>query len=101
MEQCLLRSLSIPFWSDFNLSEARVYVFDGTTWTDITPSEGLSAEGSFTYTVSAAGTYEFFLATNKVLKQGDTIPQYYQAVIKWFPDETILGAREAKLVANA
>lgn len=92
--------ITVTYKCGIPLSEARVYVFDGTTWTDITPSEGLSAEGSFTYTVSAAGTYEFFLATNKVLKIGDTSPQHYQAVTKWFPDETMLGAKEARLTAQ-
>lgn len=95
------QSVTITYKCGIPLSEARIYVFDGAIWSDITPAEGLSAEGSFTYDVPAAGTYEFFIATNKVLKPGDTSPQYYQAVIKYFPDETIRGAKEAKLVANA
>lgn len=95
------QSVTVTYKCGIPLSEARIYVFDGTTWTDITPAEGLSAEGSFTWDVPSAGTYEFYIATNKVLIEGDTSPQFYQAVTKYFPDETIPGAKEAKLVANA
>lgn len=95
------QTITIYYQCGIPLSEARCYVFNGTIWTDITPAEGLSAEGSFTYTVPAAGTYEFYLATNKVLREGDTSPQFYQAVTKWYPDETIPGAKEAKLTAQS
>ena len=95
------QTITITYKCGVPLSEARIYVFDGTTWTDITPAEGLSEEGSFVWDVPEQGTYEFFIATNKVLKQGDTSPQYYQAVTKYFPDEIISAAKEAKLVANA
>lgn len=89
-------TVTIEYKCGIPLSEARVYLFDGASWSDITPSEGLSESGSFTHELSSAGTYEFYLATNAVLKEGDTSPQAYQAVTKWYPDETNGVAGEAK-----
>jgi len=95
-------TVTITYKCGIPLSEARVYMFDGSTWTDITPAEGLSESGSFDYTFTpeSGKEYTFWIASNAVLKSGDTSPQPYQAVTKWKPDETIPGAKEAKVTAT-
>lgn len=76
---------------------ARIYMYDGTNFVDVTPPEGLSPDPNSTIDVeiTASGTYEFYIADSRVLVEGDTPPKAYQAITKWEPDETNGVAREA------
>jgi len=95
-------AITITYTLGLPASKARIYVFDGSTWTDITPSEGLSEDPNSTlqWTPEAAGTYYFFIADKDVLVEGDSPPQEYQAITKWSPDEVNGVAKEAKCVVS-
>lgn len=90
-------TIEITYTLGFSASSARIYRYDGTNYTDITPSGGLSATPNSTLTdqVSAEGTYEYFIADGDVLVEGDSAPQAYQAITKWAPDITNGVAKEA------
>ena len=98
----LLSTLYLSFTLGLPANKARIYVYDGTTWSDITPAEGLSSEPDSTmeWTPSSAGTYYFFIADKDVLVSGDSPPQEYQAITKWSPDEANGVAKEAKCVVS-
>jgi len=94
--------ITITYTLGLPASKAAIYVYDGSTWNDITPSEGLSEEPNSTmqWTPSSAGTYFFFIADKDVLVSGDSPPQEYQAITKWSPDEANGVAKEAKCVVS-
>jgi len=94
--------ITITYTLGLPANKARIYVYDGSTWTDITPAEGLSSEPNSTleWTPPSAGTYEFYIADGDVLVEGDSAPQPYQAITKWSPDETNGVAKEAKCVVS-
>lgn len=81
---------------------AKIYRFDGTNWKDVTPAEGLSDAPNSTFddTVTASGTYEYYIADSRVLVSGDAAPQPYQAITKWEPDEVNGVAKEAVCTAT-
>ncbi|MEM0054411.1 MAG: hypothetical protein QXW80_05875 [Candidatus Micrarchaeia archaeon] len=95
-------AFNITYTLGLPASKARIYRFDGTTFTDITPAGGLSEapNSTLSHTISSAGTYYFFIANKDVLKAGDTGPQGYQAITKWKPDYTTGMAKEAKIVIS-
>lgn len=83
--------VTITYTLGIPASKAKVYALkNGTTWEDITPTEGLSAgtDQTFEHTFSSAGTYEIYIANADVLVSGDSAPQNYQAITKWKPDIT-------------
>lgn len=95
-------ALTITYTLGLPAAKAKIYVYDGTTWADITPAEGLSEDPDSTleWTPTAAGTYEFYIADGDVLVSGDAAPQPYQAITKWMPDITNGVAKEAKCVVS-
>jgi len=94
------QDVTVSYTCGIPLAEAKLYVFDQTTWTDITPAAGLSASGTVVYSVAATGTYDFYLATSAVLKAGETSPQPYQAIQHWKPDLTNCVAKACRVVAE-
>ena len=94
--------ITITYTLGLPATKAAIYVYDGSSWTDITPSEGLSSDPDSTiqWTPSSAGTYYFFIADKDILVSGDSSPQDYQAITKWMPDETNGVAKEAKCVVS-
>ena len=90
--------LKITYKCGIPLSEARIYTYNATEgWADDTPTEGLqSGENTIEITKTAGETYEVFLATKNVLKEGDSSPQFYQAITKWYPNVETGEAVEAK-----
>jgi len=84
------------------LARAKLFQFDGTDWTDITPVGGLEAGEDKTVEVDAlaAGTYYFFLADGDTLVVGDSTPMAYQAITKWKPNETTGADDEAVTVSS-
>jgi len=95
--------LKITYKCGIPLSEARIYTFNASEgWSDDTPAEGLSSgENTITITKTAGTEYEVFLATKNVLREGDSSPQFYQAITKWYPDTTNGVAVEAKATTPA
>ena len=95
--------LKVTYKCGIPLSEARLYTYNPTEgWSDDTPAEGLaSGENTIEITKSANTEYTVFLATKNVLKEGDTSPQAYQAITKWYPDTTNGVAVEAKATTPA
>lgn len=95
-------SITVTYTLGVPAAVAKIYMYDGSTWKDVTPSEGLSSEpdSTITVTVSAAGTYYFFIADSRVLVPGDTPPKDYQAITKWQPDYSTGTAEEAKCVVS-
>ena len=63
-------------------SDARLYAYNGTAYTDITPTEGLEAgkDKTASVTLDTAGDYTIFIADSATLVEGDTPPQAYQAI---------------------
>jgi len=94
--------VTITYTIGLPVAKARMYRFDGTTWTDITPAEGLSETPDSTLTDKglAAGTYTYWIANKDVLKAGQTSPQNYQAITKWLPDEVNGVAKECKVTVS-
>lgn len=94
--------VTITYTLGLPASKARIYAFDGTTWTDITPATGLrdGENQTFEHTFSTAGTYELYIADKDVLVPGDTAPQEYQAITKYEPDVVNGVAKEAKIVIS-
>jgi len=82
-------SITITYTLGLGAADARIYKYDGTTYTDITPTEGLKAgvDQTMTYTETASGIYTYFIADSRVLVEGDTPPQAYQAITCWKADE--------------
>jgi len=95
-------AFNITYTLGLPAAKARIYKFDGTTWTDITPAGGLSETPNSTLsrTETSAGTYYYFIADKDVLVSGDSSPQEYQAITKWLADETNGVAKEAKIVIS-
>jgi len=91
--------VTITYTLGLPANKAKIYAYDGTNWTDITPAGGLSDQpnSTFDHTFSVAGTYEIYIADGDVLVSGDTAPQPYQAITKWEPDEVNGVAKEAKI----
>jgi len=81
--------ITITYTLGLGAADARIYKFDGTTYTDITPAAGLEAgtDKTMTYTETVSGTYTYFIADSRPLVSGDTPPQEYQAITCWKPDE--------------
>jgi len=71
------------------VDDAAILRYDGTNLVDVTPAAGLEAGANktFTDTVTSSGTYQYFIANKKVLAEGDTAPQQYQAITKWTANE--------------
>jgi len=94
--------ITITYTLGLPASEAGIYVFNGSTWVDITPAGGLSStpNSTITWTPTAAGTYHFFIANRTVLKKGDTGPKSYQAITKYSPDITNGVAKEAVCIVS-
>ena len=92
-------TITVTYTLGFGAADARIYRWDGTTLTDVTPAGGLSpgANQTFDDVVTAQGTYEYYIADSRVLVSGDTAPQDYQAITKWEPDEANGIAKEAKV----
>ena len=78
-------TVTVTYTLGLGAADARIYMFDGTNWTDVTPAGGLSAGENQTIdvTITTSGTYYFFIADSRVLVPGDTAPQPYQAITKW------------------
>jgi len=95
-------AVTITYTLGLPATKAAILAFNGSTWEDITPPEGLSSEpnSTFEHTFSEAGTYELFIADKDVLVEGDTPPQPYQAITKWSPDIVAGVAKEAKIVIS-
>lgn len=95
--------LKITYKCGIPLSEARIYTYNPSEgWSDDTPSEGLSSgENTIEIQKSYDTEYTVFLATKNVLKEGDSSPQAYQAITKWYPDTTNGVAVEAKATTPA
>lgn len=95
--------LKVTYKCGIPLSEARLYTYNPSEgWSDDTPADGLqSGENTIEITKSANTEYTVFLATKNVLKEGDTSPQPYQAITKWYPDTTNGVAVEAKATTPA
>ena len=91
-------TVTVTYTLGLPASKARIYRFDGSTWEDVTPAEGLEAgeDKTFDDTVTTSGTYYYFIAYADVLVEGDSPPQEYQAITKWKPDITTGTAKEAK-----
>ena len=81
-------TITVTYTLGLGAADARIYRYDGTTWVDVTPAGGLSAGANQTFddTVTASGTYTYFIADGRVLVSGDTAPQAYQAISKWSLD---------------
>lgn len=81
-------TVTVTYTLGLGAADARIYRYDGTTWVDVTPASGLSAgvDQTFDDTVTASGTYYYFIADGRVLVSGDTAPQPYQAISKWSLD---------------
>jgi len=81
--------ITITYTLGLGAADAAIYKYDGTTYTDITPAAGLEAgtDKTMTYTETVSGTYTYFIADKRVLVEGDTAPQEYQAITCWKPDE--------------
>jgi len=94
------QTITIYYKCGVPLSEARIYMFDGSSWKDITPMEGLTSQGEITVEIPSSGVYEFYIATSGVLISGHSPPQYYQAITKWYPDYNTGKALEAVLNAK-
>jgi len=94
--------VTITYTLGLPANKARLYRFDGTTWTDITPAAGLSETPNSTVTDTglAAGTYTYWIADKDVLKAGQTSPQPYQAITKWLADEVNGVAKECKVTVS-
>jgi len=82
--------VTITYTVGFDPAHAKVYAFDGTTLTDITPAGGLSStpNSTFQHTFSATGTYTLYIADDRPLVSGDTAPQLYQVVTNCKADKT-------------
>jgi len=93
-------NVTVTYKCGIPLAKAKLYQFNGTTWSDVTPAEGLSESGTVDITGLAAGTYLYYLADVDVLKAGDVSPQAYQAITRWKPDEVNGVAQEAKVVVS-
>ncbi|MHC1611633.1 MAG: hypothetical protein ACXQTW_08615 [Candidatus Methanospirareceae archaeon] len=95
-------AVTITYTLGLPATKAAIYAFDGSTWEDITPPEGLESgeNKTFEHTFDSAGTYEIFIADKDVLVEGDTAPQPYQAITKWSPDVVNGVAKEAKIVIS-
>ncbi len=96
-------AVTITYKCGIPLQYAKVYAYDGTTWTDITPAEGLSESGSFDYTFAAAGTYEIYLVHDGIrsaLMGLVTDPVKDAAVTKWSRDIVNGVAKEAKITIS-
>ena len=95
--------LKVTYKCGIPLSEARLYTYNASEgWSDDTPADGLqSGENTIEITKSADTEYVVFLATKNVLKEGDSSPQAYQAITKWYPDTTNGVAVEAKATTPA
>jgi hypothetical protein len=95
-------SVTITYTLGLAAAVAKLYQYNGTIYTDVTPAEGLSAEPDSTaeITIPAAGTYYFFIADSDILVEGDEAPQDYQAVTKWKADEVNGVAKECKVVVS-
>jgi len=91
--------IEITYTLGLPANKAHIFRFDGTTWVDITPEGGLSSEpnSKITDTIDTSGTYEYWIADADVLKEGDTVPQPYQAITKWSHDVEHGVAKEAKV----
>lgn len=95
-------AFNITYTLGLPASKARLFRYNGTTWTDITPTGGLSETPNsvVSRTETSAGTYYYFIADGDVLVTGDSAPQPYQAITKWMADETNGVAKEAKIVIS-
>lgn len=96
-------AVTITYKCGIPLQHAKVYAFDGTTWTDITPAGGLSESGSFQHTFETAGTYEIWLVHNGIRSAieglvGDPVKD--AAVTKWSRDTVNGVAKEAKITIS-
>jgi len=91
-------TVTVTYTLGLGAADAAIYMFDGSTWQDVTPAEGLSAgeDQTIDVEITTSGTYYFFIADKRVLVPGDTAPQAYQAITKWAPDELNGVAKEAK-----
>jgi len=94
--------ITVTYTLGFAASAAKIYMFDGTNWSDVTPAEGLQAgaDNTINVTVSAAGTYYFYIADSRVIVEGDTPPQAYQAITNVTRDEVNGDIVEAKCVVS-
>lgn len=95
-------TVTVTYTSGIPVAHARIFTFDGTNWDDVTPAEGLEsgADKTADITIATSGTYEFYLAYDSVLVDGDSAPQDYQAITKWKPNTTSGVADEAKCVVT-
>lgn len=95
--------VTITYECGIPLQYAKVYALKGSTWTDITPSGGLSESGSFQHTFAAAGTYEIYLVHDGIraaLEGLVTDPIKSAAVTKWSRDNVNGVAKEAKITIS-
>lgn len=94
--------VTITYTCGIPLAKATLLQFDQTTWTKIKDKGELESGEDKIVDVTglAAGTYNFFLADDDVLKSGDTAPMAYQAITKWKPDTVNGVAKECKVVAS-
>jgi len=83
--------IEITYELGFSASKAKAYKLNmGTSvLTDITPEEGLTPgeDQSFEYDETVAGTFQYWIANEDALAEGDEPPQDYQAVSNWKRNE--------------
>jgi len=91
-------TVTVTYTLGLPASDARIYRYDGTTWTDVTPAEGLSSDPDSTFddTVTSSGTYYYFIAYKPILDELGSGNEDVAAITKWMPDEANGVAKEAK-----
>lgn len=95
-------SFDVTYTSGIPAGDARLYAYDGTDWTDETPVGGLEAgaDNTAAITLATAGTYTLYLADSKILVDGDSAPQNYQAITSWSKDELNGVAKVAEITIS-
>ena len=87
-------SVTITYSIGFPVDEATIVIYkDGSYYGEQQIS---TASGSFTYTFSEAGTYEFWIA-EKDIQDPNGHPS---RITKWKPDPNIPGAKECKVTVS-
>jgi len=95
-------TVTVTYTCGIPLAKATLLQETDGTFTKIKDKGTLEAGTDKTVTVTglAAGTYYFWLADDDVLKTGDTSPQAYQAITKWYHDKVNGVAKECKVVVT-
>ena len=94
--------ITITYTIGFAPASARIYRYDGTSYVDVTPAEGLISgqDKTISDTITDPGTYTYYIAYSKVLVEGDTSPQPYQVVTNCSPNYDTGVADEATITIS-